>query len=98
MGETSTKVFTSSGDMELYDFFFYNMKVYRTFIGTVLSYIMQLAENPSDLEDCFRRSHRLFAPGPGNWITAADATHLDSSYFFFFYISRPGMDFNGSKT
>lgn len=61
---------------------FYNMKVYRTFISTVLSFIMQLADDHPDLEDSFHKVLRRLAPGPGNWITPADATHLHSSYSF----------------
>ena len=58
------------------------MNVYQVFIATVLSLIMQLAENPPELEDVLRKAIRILALGPGNWITHADATHLDCAFLF----------------
>jgi hypothetical protein len=61
---------------------FYNTRVYSVFIATVLSFIMLLSDDPPELETYFHKTIRKLAPGPGNWITLADATHLECAYSF----------------
>jgi len=53
-----------------------NMRAFRTFIASVLGYIIQL-ERPSDAV-CkgWNWSLRRLVPGPGNWITESDLTAL----------------------
>jgi len=60
----------------------YNMRVYSVSIATALSFIMQLSDDPPELETYFHKTIRKLAPGPGNWITLADATHLECAYSF----------------
>ena len=61
---------------------FYNARVYQAFLLPILSFVMQLEDAPSNLEEVFSKVLRLMAPGPGNWATPADLVHLKSSYFF----------------
>ena len=61
---------------------FYNARVYQAFLLPILSFVMQLEDAPSNLEEVFSKVLRLLAPGPGNWATPADLVHLKSSYFF----------------
>lgn len=76
---------------------FYNMKIYRVFIATVLSFVMQLAEDPPNLEEVFLKSIRLLAPGPGNWLTVGDATHLESDYSFPCGFQHPACTSKAAK-
>ena len=39
-------------------------------------------QTPPDLGEDFHKTIRKLAPGPGNWITPADATHLKSAFSF----------------
>ena len=61
---------------------FFNLLAYKTFISSVLSFTMQLAEDPSTLLDYSMTALRLLLAGPGNWITIADASHLKSAFCF----------------
>ena len=61
---------------------FYNLMVYRTFISSILSFIMQLGEDPPSLVEDTMSALRLLLSGPGSWITLADASHLKRSYHF----------------
>jgi hypothetical protein len=60
----------------------YNMKAYRTFVAPILSFLMQLEPDPPDLMARFESCLRRLAPGPGNWITAADLAHLQTAFRF----------------
>ena len=76
---------------------YYNMQAYRTFIATVLSFVMQLAENPPDLDEHFSKAIRTLAKGPGNWITPSDAIHLADCYAFPCSFQDPAMTAMASK-
>ena len=60
----------------------YSLHAYRIFIVSVLSFVMQLAEDPDVLDDYNKKALRLIMRGPGNWITVSDAVHLSSSFSF----------------
>jgi hypothetical protein len=57
-----------------------NTQIHRTFIAPILSFVMQLERCPEELDDLFLKVVRLLAPGPGNWISAADANNLQRHY------------------
>ena len=61
---------------------FLNSQCYKIFVVSVLSYIMQLADDPRELSEQYAKALRLLAPGPGNWITTSDAAHLEKFYSF----------------
>ena len=60
----------------------FNMHAYRAFAAPVLSFLMQLEPDPIDLYDNFCKALHLLAPGPGNWVSPEDLTHLQSVYKF----------------
>ena len=68
---------------------FYNTQVYRTFVVSVLSFVMQLMDDPPDLGEHFAQVVRLLAPGPGNWISLADASHLEKGFGFHGSFQNP---------
>ncbi len=61
---------------------FYGLLVYKVFIVSVLSYVMQLESEPLDLMDMYDQALRKLLPGPGNWLSRADAQHLKACYCF----------------
>jgi hypothetical protein len=58
----------------------FNTQIHRTFVAPILSFVMQLESCPEELDDYFLKAIRLLAPGPGNWISAADANNLQRYY------------------
>jgi hypothetical protein len=58
------------------------MKVFRTFISSVLSFVMQLEPIPDELHTRYEKIMRRLAPGPGGRATLNDLTHLASDYSF----------------
>jgi hypothetical protein len=60
----------------------FNIMVYDSFISTVLSYVMQLEEEPAELHRYFEQVLRRLAPGPGNRCSAADLVNLKQSFSF----------------
>jgi hypothetical protein len=67
----------------------FNTLVYRVFVASVLTFVMQLEPDPPELMDAFGVILRRLAPGPGNWISRGDATHLSSAYSFPLQFSDP---------
>lgn len=61
---------------------FYNIKVFKPFISSVLTFIMQLEPIPSELHTRYEEALRRLAPGPGGWVTLNDLTNLTSAYSF----------------
>lgn len=59
-----------------------NIMIYRTFISSVLSFIMQLEPLPESIMDSFEKALRKLAPGPGSWASMADLCNLESAYKF----------------
>ena len=59
-----------------------NILAYRTFIASVLSFVMQLEPDPEGLVDILEGALRKLAPGPGMWATAADLCNLASEFSF----------------
>ncbi|CAE8598073.1 unnamed protein product [Polarella glacialis] len=59
-----------------------NLLVYRVFIASLLGFVMQLEPDPPDIMGYFDIAMRRLAPGPGNWLSRADAFHLRSAYGF----------------
>ena len=66
-----------------------NTSVYRVFIASVLSFVMQLEMDTPAVLDAFQAAMRRLLPGPGNWISYADITHLCSCYNFPATFSDP---------
>ena len=61
---------------------FYNMTIFRPFIASVLTFVMQLEPLPDEFHGKYQEVLRRLAPGPGNWATFNDLTHLQSAYAF----------------
>ena len=61
---------------------FYNITIFRPFVSSVLAFIMQLEPLPDELGAKYEEVLRRLAPGPGNWVTINDLTHLHADYFF----------------
>ena len=74
-----------------------SMQAYRNCIAAVLSFVMQLADNPPDLDEYFRKTIRILAKGPGNWITPSDAVHLADCYAFPCSFQDPAMTAMAAK-
>ena len=58
----------------------YNMLVYKVFIATVLAFVMQLEPDHPDLMEHFDVVKRRLLPGPGNWVSRADAHNLQDIF------------------
>ena len=61
---------------------YYNTYVYRTFISSVIGFVLQLEPFDQEVNDHFAAVLRVLAPGPGNWITPADLTHMKAAFYF----------------
>ena len=59
-----------------------NIVAYRTFIASVLTFVMQLEPLPTTMLDVFDAALRKLAPGPGMWATRADLCNLEAAYEF----------------
>jgi hypothetical protein len=59
-----------------------NVMVYDSFIASVLSYVMQVEEPPSEVYEHFEKVLRKLAPGPGNWCSTADLLNLKRVFHF----------------
>ena len=57
-----------------------NAKVYRVFCTSVLSFLWQLEEVPSNMFKVEEWALRRMAPGPGNWIRPIELRHLQHRY------------------
>eukprot|EP00973_Karenia_brevis_P033896 4677120-Karenia_brevis.AAC.1 len=58
------------------------MSIYKPYIASVLSFVMQLERDTDELLETYEKVLRLLAPGPGNWITPNDLENLQR-YFSF---------------
>ena len=57
-----------------------NARIYRTFCCSVLSFLWQLEEVPTDVLDTEVWALRRLVPGPGNWVRPVDLSHLQHRY------------------
>ena len=49
---------------------------YKFYIHSILGFVAQLCEFPPDFQKRFEAALRRMVPGPGNWISHTDLTHL----------------------
>ena len=61
---------------------FLRLKLFKSFSLSTLSFIMQLADLPTNAIDLQRLCVRKLFPGPGNWISLRDAQHLQRKWHF----------------
>ena len=59
-----------------------NLVIYRPFIASVLSFVMQLEPDVDRVQKCFEEVLRKLASGPGTWISVGDLCNLQSAYLF----------------
>ena len=55
---------------------YFSIFTYKVYIQPVLSFVAQLCEPPPDLLKRYQTALRQLVPGPGNFITHADLSHL----------------------
>ena len=60
----------------------YSCRVYKVFCVSVLSFLLQLTDLPDGMKRHEDAALRLFAPGPGNWVTPTDLFCLQQWYGF----------------
>ena len=58
----------------------YNAIVFNTYVVSVLSFLLQLARPPKELDRSIQAALRLLAPGPGNWAQPVDLYNLKENY------------------
>ena len=58
----------------------YNAIVFNTYVVSVLSFLMQLARPPKELDKAIQTALRLLASGPGNWAQPVDLYNLEENY------------------
>ena len=61
---------------------FRGCQCYKTFVFSVLSFLLQLEDVPNSLFDVEAQTLRKFAPGPGNRVQNSDLFNLDSCFGF----------------
>jgi len=64
-----------------------NILAYRTFVASVLTFIMQLAVDFGELEVQFQAVLRRLAPGPGNWASVSDLCNLHLFGFRYRFVN-----------